>query len=329
MGGRYVRVGRKGGLMNPSQRGARELKTLRVGVFNGAWNLPIWVAQSQGFFKALGLEVHVLATKTSGALMQSLYAGELEIALAGVDNFLAYEQGTGEAEVSKGDDLRIVMGGDGGFLKLVAQAPYRSIEDLRGKSIGVDALTTGFAFVVRELLKRSMVDEGSVNWLPIGGTETRYSALLEQKCEATLLRLPYELMAEAAGARILAAGEELGPYQGTVAAARRRWAEAHSEQLISFIRGYANALRWCEDPANRQLAIDELGRRLNLPNAKLSSKVLDNLFTAGGLQRDMQVDRGGLATVIALRESYSGKQVSHERSFGLIDETFLRSAGVL
>jgi ABC-type nitrate/sulfonate/bicarbonate transport system substrate-binding protein len=314
--------------MNSTAQFSGQLIPMRVGVFNGAWNLPIWIAQNQGFFAAGGLEVQVLPTKTSGGLMQDLYVGELEVALAGVDNFLAYEQGAGEAKVGKDDDLRIVMGGDGGFLKLVAQAPYRSIAQLRGKSIGVDALTTGFAFVVRELLRRSMVSEESVNWLAIGATETRHAALLDQKCDATLLRLPYCLMSEFAGTNILAAGDALGPYQGTVAAVRRRWAQEHSERLIAFLRGYARALDWCANPANRHASIEELQQRLALENETMAAKVLDTLFGAGGLQRDMRVNRDGLATVIELRERYTGQRLPANASYGMIDETFLRSAGV-
>ena len=306
----------------------RELMPVRVSVFNGAWNLPIWIAQRQGFFETAGLDVQVLATNSSGALMQGLYGGEVEIALAGADNFLAYEEGMGEVEVRKDDELRIVMGGDSGFLKLVAQAPYESIAQLRGTSIGVDALTTGFAFVVREILRRNRVEEASVNWLPIGGTETRYAALLRQRCDATLLRLPYDLMAQAAGANILAASEELGPYQGTVAAVRRRWAGEHPERLVAFMRGYARALQWCSEPTNRPAAKEELQQRLNVPTHALTSRVLDSLFSPGGLQMDMRVDRAGLATVVELRERYSAGHRPMRDPDRLVDETFLRSAGV-
>ena len=301
---------------------------IRVGVFNGAWNLPIWIAQSRGFFAASDLDVQVLPTKSSGALMQGLYGGDVEIALAGADNFLAYEEGMGEVEVRKDDELRIVMGGDSGFLKLVAQAPYESVAQLSGKSIGVDALTTGFAFVVREILRRNMVTEISVNWLPIGGTETRYAALLHQECDATLLRLPYDLMAQAAGANILAAGEELGPYQGTVAAVRRRWAEEHPERLVAFMRGHARALQWCSEPTNRPAAIEELQKRLNVPSEILASGVLEKLLSSVGLQLDMRVDRAGLATVIELRERHGAGHRPMRDPDRLVDETFLRSADV-
>lgn len=300
---------------------------IRVSVFNGAWNLPIWVAQTQGFFEAADLDVHVLATRSSGALMQSLYAGDAEIALAGADNFLAYEEGLGEVEIEKDDELRLVLGGDNGFLKLVARAPYRRVTQLRGKSIGVDALTTGFAFVVREILRRNAVHETSVNWLPIGGTETRYAALLDQRCDATLLRLPYDLLAQAAGATMLAGGEELGPYQGTVGAVRKRWAEEHHEQLVALLRGYARGLGWCVEPTNRPAAIAELQTRLSIADEVLAAAVLDELVAPGGLQSDMQIDRAGLATVIALREKYGAGHRSMRDPDRYVDETYLRLAG--
>jgi len=315
--------------MAPKERGARAPMQLRVSVVNGAWNLPIWAAQTQGFFEAVNLDVQVLATKSSGALMQSLYAGDVEIALAGADNFLAYEEGLGEVEVEKGDELRLVLGGDNGFLKLVARAPYQRVAQLRGKSIGVDALTTGFAFVVREILRRNAVQETSVNWLPIGGTETRYAALLDQKCDATLLRLPYDLLAQAAGASIVAGGEELGAYQGTVGAVRKRWAEERHEQLVAFIRGYARGLRWCVEPINRPAAIVELQARLSIADEVLAAAVLEELVAPGGLQIDMQVDRAGLATVIELRERYGAGQRPMRDPDRYVDETYLRSAVAL
>jgi ABC-type nitrate/sulfonate/bicarbonate transport system substrate-binding protein len=315
--------------MAPKESSARAPMQLRVSVFNGAWNLPIWAAQTRGFFEAVNLDVQVLLTKSSGALMQSLYAGDVEIALAGADNFLAYEEGLGEVEVEKDDELRLVLGGDNGFLKLVARAPYQRVAQLRGKSIGVDALTTGFAFVVRETLRRNAVHETSVNWLPIGGTETRYAALLDQRCDATLLRLPYDLLAQVAGASILAGGEELGPYQGTVGAVRKRWAEERHEQLVAFIRGYARGLRWCVEPTNRPAAITELQTRLSVADEVLAAAVLDELVAPGGLQIDMQVDRAGLATVIELRERYGAGQRPMRDPDRYVDETYLRSAGAL
>jgi ABC-type nitrate/sulfonate/bicarbonate transport system substrate-binding protein len=311
--------------MNTSPNG-RECKTLRVGVFNGAWNLPLWIAQSRGFFESESLDVKVLPTRSSGALMQALYGDSLELALASADNFLAYESGMGEVHFARSDELRIVMGGDGGFLTLVAHGNVDSLENLRGQTIGVDAFTTGFAFVVRELLRRRNITESEVEWAALGGTDLRYAAFLQRKCDATLLRLPFELMAQGEGARLLASGDELGRYQGTAAAVRRRWAEQQPEVVVGFLRAYGRALQWCADDGNRAAATREIQDRLGIGSEELASAVLAQLMAPGGLQLDMRVDKAGLATVAELRERYGGLSGSELNPNQLIDETYLQAA---
>ena len=51
------------------------------------------------------------------------------------------------------------MGGDGGFLSVVAQPSVKSFADLKGKTLSVDAMTTGAAFVLRELVARNGLSE--------------------------------------------------------------------------------------------------------------------------------------------------------------------------
>ena len=46
------------------------------------------------------------------------------------------------------------MGGDNGFLRLVAVPEVKTFADLKGRTVSVDALTTGYAFVLLELLER-------------------------------------------------------------------------------------------------------------------------------------------------------------------------------
>lgn len=201
-----------------------------------------------------------------------------------------------------------------------------SLESLRGQTIGVDAFTTGFAFVARELLRRRNITESEVKWAALGGTELRYAAFLERKCDATLLRLPFELMAEGEGARLLASSGELGAYQGTAAAVRRRWAEQQPEAVIAFLRAYARALRWCAQEDNRAAATREIQGRLGISSEVLAGAVLANLMRPGGLQLDMRLNRAGLATVAKLRERYGGLSEPRLNVNQLIDETYLQAA---
>ena len=97
--------------------------------FDGGWNLPMWAAQRKGLFEAQGVAVQLAYTPTSGFLVASVLDGKSDIAFAAVDNLIAYQEGQGEAKIPDNPDLVAFMGGDGGFLSVVA-AP--SITVVRG-----------------------------------------------------------------------------------------------------------------------------------------------------------------------------------------------------
>src|SRR4030095_8270873 len=94
---------------------------LRVIAFDGGWTLPIWAAQRQGLFEANGVSVQLTYTPTSGFLVASLLDGKFDIAFATIDNLIAYQEGQGEAKIPDNPDLFAFMGGDGGFLSVVAR----------------------------------------------------------------------------------------------------------------------------------------------------------------------------------------------------------------
>jgi hypothetical protein len=68
-------------------------RLIRVITFDGGWNLPLWAAQRQGFFEANGVTVQVGYTPSSGFLVASLFDGRYDVALALIDNRVAYEEG--------------------------------------------------------------------------------------------------------------------------------------------------------------------------------------------------------------------------------------------
>src|SRR5918993_246980 len=94
------------------------------------------------------------------------------------------------------------------------------------------ALTTGFAFVLRELLARNSIAENDVKIVRVGGGAQRLEALLKKEQDATILNSPLDLVAEARGFKRLAkAREVLGSYQGITGAAKRDTAETKRKEL--------------------------------------------------------------------------------------------------
>ena len=300
---------------------------VRVIAFDGGWNLPVWAAQRQGFFEANGVSVQLSFTPNSAALVTGLYDGRYDVALATIDNFIAYQEGQGEAKLAGEPDFAVVMGGDGGFLSVVGGPGIKSFADLKGKTLSVDAMTTGLAFVLRELVARSGLSESDVTYVRAGGTPLRYRDIVAGKHDATLLRTPFELLAQERGLAILGTAEGLGAYQGSVAAVRRSWATKNEAALVGFIRGYRQGVAWVYDPANRAIAEALLVANNRDMTPPLAKKSYDLLLTAkGGLARDGALDMDGIRTVLQLRSKYGVPQKTLTDPAKYVDESYLRAA---
>src|SRR5688572_25398094 len=153
---------------------AQSLQTLRVIVFPGGFNLPLWAAERQGFFEQNGLRVIVTPTPNSTFQMQGLAESRFDIAMTALDNIVAYQEGQGEAKIPDNPDMFAFMGSDNGFLSLVGAQGIKSIQELKGKTLSVDAMTTGYAFVLRALLARNVIAESDVAFERAGGALSRF-----------------------------------------------------------------------------------------------------------------------------------------------------------
>jgi len=279
---------------------------LRVIVFPGGFNWPLFVAEELGLFADRGLAVTVTATPNSVFQLTGLIRGEFDIAMTAIDNVIAYQEGQGEAPLDRAPDIFAFMGADSGFLSLVVRPEISSFADLRGRALSVDAFTTGYAFVLYEMLRLNGLAQGDYRLDGVGGMIQRYGALIEGRHAGTIVSTPYELLAEAAGLRCLSAASALLPrYQGNVGAARRGWAQANTASLIAYIAAYVAALDWLFDPANRNAAIAILCDHVPAMTPALAAPVCDRLLDPShGFQRRAAIDRDGVRTVLALRSRY-------------------------
>ncbi len=183
----------------PSCDVATETKTLDIVLFGGSMATAIYVAEDMGLFAEENLVVNVTDTPDSIHLMTELVKGTYDIAQASIDNFFAYQAGQGAAPLDRDPDLRIVMGGSTMKLDLIVSQDVNSYDDFRGETLGVDALTTGWAFVLKEMLKRGGFSEDDYEFVETGNTAKRVTALKTGEYRATLLVGNYIIQAHDAG----------------------------------------------------------------------------------------------------------------------------------
>ncbi len=139
-----------------------------------------------------------------------------------------------------------------------------------------------------------------------GGTPNRYRDLVAGKHDATLLRTPFELLAQNRGFNVLATAASLGAYEGTVGAVRRSWARQNEAAMIGFLRGYRNGVTWVCDPENRDVVEALLVANIRDMTPALARQSYDLLVAPqGGLTRDASLDVEGIRTVLALRSRYA------------------------
>ena len=287
---------------DPSSKAA-----LRVNVFPGGFNWGLYVAVDEGFFAREGLRVVVEGTPNSVTQMTDFAAGKFEIAMTAVDNVVAYVEGQGEAPIGPQPEFVAVMGSDSGFLSLVTGPTLADVAALRGRRLSVDAMTTGYAFVLYEILRRAGLQAGDYDLIRAGGMIQRWNNLREGKSDGTLLSAPYNLVAKAHGStEVVKAVETLGAYQGNVAAVRRGWAAANEATLVGFIRAYRRAIEWLYDPDNRSAATELLRRNLPQMSGELAvDSYSELLHPEFGFYKTCDIDAAGLERVLELRTRYA------------------------
>jgi ABC-type nitrate/sulfonate/bicarbonate transport system substrate-binding protein len=276
---------------------------LRVISFPGGANLPLWVAEDKGLFAREQLAVKVSPTSNSVELVYGLIKNEQDIAIAAFDNVVAYQEGQGEVTLPTTPDFFAFMGFSRGTVRLVVSPDIKSYDDLRGKTLGVDALATGYSLVLQKLLQLGGLKEGDYRLESVGATGTRAQALMENKFSGTILTTPLEIAPESRGYRRLAnAVDVLGPYQTIVGMARRSWATSHRDTLVSFIRASTEALDWLFDPTNRTEAVAIYRKHLpNVPEDAAQRHVDALLGEREGFTRGGALDAQGMMTVLRIR----------------------------
>src|SRR5437762_2684477 len=132
------------GLMSYAPRA--EDSKLMVIVFPGVQNLPMFAAQAKGFYAKRGLNVDIKFTPNSDELRNGLAEGRYQIAHSAIDNAFALRD---RANV----DIAVVSGGDNSFNHLIVQPDIKSLADIKGKTVIVDAVNTAYAFQLYEMLR--------------------------------------------------------------------------------------------------------------------------------------------------------------------------------
>ena len=263
-------------------------KQLRVAVISDGFPLwPLHVAHSVGLFEAESLDVDVTVTSSSVKQMAALVQGEFDIGIQLPDHVVR--------AVGRGSDLFAFMAPvHAPDISLIVEPDVRSLGDLRQRPIAVDGARSGYALLLRKLLRGEGISDAECRLVEFGGTKERLDALIEGRADAAFINPPFDKQLLAKGfVRLTSTLEAFPDYPGPVAAVRRSWACDHEDLLIRFVHAYRNAFAWLADPQNREAAIGIACARLPVDAATASTALAD--FS---IRSEPTLSEGGMQQVI-------------------------------
>jgi ABC-type nitrate/sulfonate/bicarbonate transport system substrate-binding protein len=292
---------------------------LAVGLVSRTYfNMPLWIGLEHGFFAAEGIEIDapILGNKPQGP---PLIDGSLQLFIGGTEAIIQ--------NAAEGGPLRMVGGNAGKLVhSLIARAPFKRIEDLRGATIGILTLTEGTFFHLKTMLAaHGLRYPADYKTKDTGGVPPRHKALLAGEIDAGLQSVPWNYVAEDEGMNNLGNVIDYVPdWQFVSINASRDWAAANRDLLIRFLRAMLRGTAWLY--ANRAAASVIAARELPAPLAH-AERAWDFFTGSNAMTRDMSINAKGIATVIAtLQEAGLLSRGAPADPAFYIDDSALRAA---
>ena len=161
-------------LLMPGTLMAQEKKLLRVVFVSLSWNseIPFRVAMGRGFFKSQGLQIEPIFIRGGPAAIAALVSGEVDFASIGGAQAVIRSK-------SRGLDVSIIGSiSNATNYQLLGNKQTRTLEDLKGKMIGVTGAGAFSDFAMRSFLKKNNIDPTKdVVLRAVGNTVLRAAAL--------------------------------------------------------------------------------------------------------------------------------------------------------
>ena len=229
---------------------------LKIGYASITGNrISLWAAQEKGFFSRNGLQPELIFIASSAAGIPALIAGETALYSGSPE--------TAAQAAAGGGDLVIIASNEPTQYKLIVQPQIKSVQELKGKRIGIDRIGGSSHYATRRMLEKLGLKPSDVELLSIaGGGSERVAAFrsgIVSAVASTIERferakVPYHSLGDAVemGIRVI----------GSSFMTTRRFRDQNREVMQRFARALIEAAQWSKDPKNRAEVIGIYSRYL-------------------------------------------------------------------
>lgn len=215
-----------------------------------ALNSPFWVMNDAGFLKQEGLDMELVYIASSPTVARATLAGE--IVISGANSQVIVDVGLAGGDlVAMGAITNVVA------FYVMAAPEIKSVNDLKGKVVGVTRFGASTDFGMRMLLSKYGLEAAKdVPFIQIGGMPELAAALSKKTVFAAPMSQPMVYVAQQAGMRMIAnlAKEEI-PFMHIGLTTSKKWVREHRTQAKAFIRAYGRSIHFMHTRREQTRAI--------------------------------------------------------------------------
>jgi ABC-type nitrate/sulfonate/bicarbonate transport system substrate-binding protein len=292
---------------------AQALDRIRIAASNPNMpNLTVATAQQRGFFKDENLDAEIIRMNPNVAIT----------ALASGDIDFCQLFGAVVGAAIAGLPVRVVAGYlDNWPMTLIAQPEYKSLKDLKGKTLGISSFGATPDVGARMMLKQAGLDpDKEIKILALGSDAARLAALRQRIVDVVVISPPADTQMEKQGYRILARAYELFSFPYLGLGTHLKKIQEKPEQIRRVIKATIRANRFIRDHRDEAVGTLIEWGKVEREFAYASYDALRNLFNSDGA-----IPEDGLKLVID--QARRSAKVTREVAPGeVVDLTFLREA---
>ncbi len=216
----------------------------------------LWVAEDAGIFDRHNIQAELLLITSASKMVQAMLGGDVPFAAAGGNAAV-------DANLSGADMVMLGVLAKVPAFYIMALPEIKTIEDLRGKPVGVTRFGSSTDFTMRYLLrKHGMNPERDVTMIQAGDLNAAAAMLKTKAIYAAPFSSPANLRAQETGARSLVNMGTAGvffPHDALMA--RRAFINGNEDFVRRATRAYSEGVhRLFTDPAAGKRAVRKYAR---------------------------------------------------------------------
>ena len=278
--------------------------------------VPLWAAEEKGFFNKYSVDGQLVFVRGAPTLNAAMVSGDIQMGYTGGTAVLGAAVGGADLKILAVFTNRVTY-------DLVTRPNIKSLEDLRGKQVGVTSIGgTNWMGTILGLERLGLdPNRDKINFIVAGDDSVRTQALLAGALDATAVDSVYSRILREKGLSVLAEFSKLNiPISSAGIAARNAFIQKNPRTVENALKAIFEGAIFGLAISNKTAVMNIIKRHLKINEQEAEEGYKDMM---AGIERKPYPSLDGLRNIQRLMKTRNPK-VADSKVEDLIDSSFVR-----